>query len=109
MPLLDAQVSTLERIEIANRLVGAPLDSAEQAVTTLLSSEDPWLRSSAIYAVGALQLQELGGELDRFADDPDPVLRQSVRAARRRLTGEREAPVQHEPTPVDMNLGVGAG
>jgi AAA family ATP:ADP antiporter len=109
VPLLDAQVSTAERIAIANRLVGAPLDSAEQAVTTLLSSEDPWLRSSAIYAVGALQLQDLGGELDRFANDPDPVLRQSVRTARRRLSGERETPVQHEPTPADMNLGVGAG
>ena len=109
VPLLDAQVSTNERIEIANRLVGAPLDSAEQAVTTLLSSEDPWLRSSAIYAVGALQLQDLRGELDRYANDPDPVLRQSVRAARRRLSGEREVPVIQEPAPVDMNLGVGAG
>jgi len=109
VPLLDAQVSTAERIEIANRLVGAPLDSAEQAVTTLLSSEDPWLRSSAIYAVGALQLQDLRGELDRYANDPDPVLRQSVRAARRRLSGEREVPVHQEPAPADMNLGVGAG
>jgi AAA family ATP:ADP antiporter len=52
VPLLDAHVSTDERIAIANRLVGAPLDTAEQAVETLLSSEDPWLRSSAIYAVG---------------------------------------------------------
>ena len=49
-----SQVSADGRIAIANRLVGAPLDTAEQAVETLLSSEDPWLRSSAIYAVGAL-------------------------------------------------------
>ena len=64
VPLLDAQVSTDERIAIANRLVGAPLDTAEQAVETLLSSEDPWLRSSAIYAVGALQLHALGGRAE---------------------------------------------
>ena len=32
VPLLDSQVSTDERIAMANRLVGAPLDSAEQAV-----------------------------------------------------------------------------
>jgi AAA family ATP:ADP antiporter len=109
VPLLDSQVTTAERIELANRLVGAPLDSAEQAVATLLSSEDPWLRSSAIYAVGALQLHELRDELDRFEMDPDPVLKQSVRAARRRLAGEKEAPVLQEPAPVDMSLGVGAG
>jgi AAA family ATP:ADP antiporter len=108
VPLLDSQVTIAERIQIANRLVGAPLDSAEQAVTTLLSSEDPWLRSSAIYAVGALQLHGLRAELDRFDDEPDPVLRQSVRAARRRLAGERDA-LPQEPAPADMNLGVGAG
>jgi ATP:ADP antiporter, AAA family len=109
VPLLDSQVTTAERIELANRLVGAPLDSAEQAVATLLNSEDPWLRSSAIYAVGALQLHELRGELNRFENDPDPVLKQSVKAARRRLAGEKEAPALQEPAPADMGLGVGAG
>jgi AAA family ATP:ADP antiporter len=108
VPLLDGQVSTNERIAIANRLVGAPLDTAEQAVETLLSSEDPWLRSSAIYAVGALQLRSLEGELGRFDNDTDPVLKQSVRAARRRLRGETVTQVQ-EPTPAAMGLGVGTG
>lgn len=109
VPLLDSHVTIAERIERANKLVGAPLDTAEQAVATLLSSEDPWLRSSAICAVGALHMQELKSVIEKFADDEDPVLRQSVKAARRRLAGEREAPVQHEPAPPDMDLGVGAG
>jgi AAA family ATP:ADP antiporter len=109
VPLLDSQVTTAERIQLANRLVGAPLDSAEQAVATLLSSEDPWLRSSAIYAVGALQLHDLQDELVRFEGDPDPVLRQSIKAARRRLAGEKDIPAQQEPAPADMGLGVGAG
>jgi len=109
VPLLDSQVSTADRIAIANRLVGAPLDTAEQAVETLLSSEDPWLRSSAIYAVGALQLHTLEGELDRFDNDSDPVLRQSVRATRRRLKGEAVATQVEEPTPAAMGLGVGTG
>ena len=109
VPLLDAQVSTDERIKIANRLVGAPLDTAEQAVETLLSSEDPWLRSSAIYAVGALQLHALAGELNRFDNDADPVLKQSVRTARRRLRGEAVATQVQEPTPAAMGLGVGTG
>jgi AAA family ATP:ADP antiporter len=109
VPLLDSQVAVAERIQLANRLVGAPLDSAEQAVATLLGSEDPWLRSSAIYAVGALQLHELKDELVRFDSDPDPVLRQSIKAARRRLAGEKEVPTVQEPAPADMGLGVGAG
>ena len=57
VPLLDAQVTVEERIEIANRLVGAPLETPHQAVATLLASEDPWLRSCAIQAVGTLQAQ----------------------------------------------------
>ncbi len=109
VPLLDSQVSTNERIAIANRLVGAPLDTAEQAVGTLLSSEDPWLRSSAVYAVGALQLHSLEGELSRFDDAADPVLKQSVRAARRRLQGEMVSPQVQEPAPAAMGLGVGTG
>ena len=57
VPVLDAQVTVEERIEIANRLVGAPLETPHQAVATLLDSEDPWLRSCAIQAVGTLQAQ----------------------------------------------------
>jgi AAA family ATP:ADP antiporter len=109
VPLLDSQVSVAERITLANRLVGAPLDSPQQAVETLLSSEDTWLQSSAIYAVGALQMRGLEKELKRFDNDPDPLLKQSVRAARRRLAGEGEAPASQQPEPVSMNPGVGAG
>ena len=109
VPLLDSQVSVAERIALANRLVGAPLDSPQQAVETLLSSEDTWLQSSAIYAVGALQMRGLEKELKRFDNDPDPLLKQSVRAARRRLAGEGEAPASQQPEPVSMNPGVGAG
>jgi AAA family ATP:ADP antiporter len=109
VPLLDSQVSTAERIALANRLVGAPLDSPQQAVETLLSSEDTWLQSSAIYAVGALQLRGLEKELKRFENDPDPLLKQSVRAARRRLAGEADIPTQQQPAPLGMNPGLGAG
>ena len=66
-------------------------------------------RSSAIYAVGALQLRSLEGELTRFDNDADPLLKQSVRAARRRLRGEPVTPEVHEPTPAAMGLGVGTG
>ena len=65
VPLLDSQVTVQERIELANRLVGAPLETSDQAVATLLASDDPWLRSCAIQAVGTLQLRTLAPELKR--------------------------------------------
>ena len=45
LPLIDRQVSDSERAQLANRFVGAPVDSADEAVATLLASDDPWLRS----------------------------------------------------------------
>ena len=56
VPLLDNQVSIDERIALANQLVGAPLETAEQSIATLLASGDPWLRSNAVYAAGVLRL-----------------------------------------------------
>jgi hypothetical protein len=109
VPLLDAQVTIEERIALADHLVGAPLDSTEQAVATLLASEDGWLRSCAVYAVGALQLRSLAPELKRFEEASDPVLRENVRTARRRLAGEAEAAEPHTPAPAEMDPGVGAG
>ena len=66
VPVLDAQVTVEERIEIANRLVGAPLETPDQAVATLLDSEDPWLRSCAIQAVGTLRLGGLVPQLKKY-------------------------------------------
>jgi AAA family ATP:ADP antiporter len=90
VPLLDSQVSVAERAEMANRIVGAPVENVEQAVTTLLASEDPWLRSCAAYAAGTLQLHALDAELERLEFDADPLLRETVRTARRRLAGRPE-------------------
>lgn len=108
VPLLDSQVTVDERLDLANRVVGAPLETAEGAVATLLASGDPWLRSSAVYAVGALQLRGLTDQLQQFENADDPVLRESVATARRRLAGEAAAGPQ-EPAPPDMDPGVGAG
>jgi len=110
VPLLDAQVTVEERIAIADRVVGAPVETAEQAVVTLLASEDSWLRSCAVYAVGTLQLHALSGELGRIEETGDEALRESVRAARRRLAGEvRAGAPQEPPAPPEMGLNVGAG
>jgi hypothetical protein len=110
VPLLDSQVTVGERIDLANRLVGAPLETSDQAVATLLASEDPWLRSCAIQAVGTLQLRSLAPELKRYEDAADPLVREAVVAARARLAGDARTLLEPQhPAPADLDLGVGAG
>lgn len=45
LPLIDPLVSDGERARLADRVVGAPLGTRDEAVATLLASDDPWLRS----------------------------------------------------------------
>lgn len=112
LPLVDGLVSDKERIALANRLVGAPVDSLEQAIATLLGSEDSWLKSCAAYAVGDLQLEGLHADLDRWASHADPLVRETVRAARRKLgappSGEMEiAETAAEAMAAADDIGVG--
>ena len=109
VPVLDAQVTTEERVALANRFVGAPLETPEQAVETMLASEDAWLRSCGVYAIGALRLHAFEPELSRLESSPDVVLQDAVRSARERLAGETVTAETQEPAPSDMALGVGAG
>jgi AAA family ATP:ADP antiporter len=110
VPLLDSHVTVQERIALANRLVGAPLETSDQAVATLLASDDPWLRSCAIQAVGTLQLRSLAPELKRYEDAADPLVREAVVAARARLAGDARALLEPQhPAPADLDVGVGAG
>jgi AAA family ATP:ADP antiporter len=109
VPLLDSHVTTAERVALANRFVGAPLETPEQAIETMLASEDAWLRSCGVYAIGALRLHALEPELTRFEDAPDAVLKDAVRSARERLSGEAAAAETEEPAPSDLGVGVGAG
>lgn len=47
LPLIDSQVSDEERAHLADRVIGAPLQSTDEIVAALLASDDPWLRSRA--------------------------------------------------------------
>jgi AAA family ATP:ADP antiporter len=109
VPLLDSQVTQAQRIELANRLVGAPLETPEQSIATLLASEDSWLRSCAAYAVGAMQLHALEPDLARLEQSGDPAVQEIAREARQRLAGEAEPTVPQQPPPADMGIDVGAG
>lgn len=67
LPLIDGQVSEAERATLAERLVGPPLETSEQAVAVLLASDDPWLRSRA--EIAANRAVELAAE-EEYAAEP---------------------------------------
>jgi AAA family ATP:ADP antiporter len=85
VPLVDPEVKEEERVRLAHRLVGAPMDTPEHAVAALASTGDPWLRSCAAYAIGALGLRSLAPHLDAWSGEPDPLLREAVRQAKVKL------------------------
>jgi AAA family ATP:ADP antiporter len=91
VPLLDSEVSHGERVRLADRLVGVTVASRDEAVSALAGSGDPWLRSCAAYAIGALGLKSLEAELDAWSEDPDPLLRETVRQAKRRLAAREHS------------------
>jgi AAA family ATP:ADP antiporter len=87
VPLIDPVVHGAERMRLAERLAGTPVDSPEEAVRELAGTGDPWLKACAAYAIGAQGLRELEGLLDEWGHDPDPLLRETVRQAREQLEG----------------------
>ena len=112
VPLLDAQVATGERVRIANEVLGTSVDTHEQAVSALVASDDPWLRSCGVYAVGLLRLQALEPELDRLAQHADPMLRDMVRTAKARLagrTGLTDHPPSEDASSWSSQEGMGVG
>jgi hypothetical protein len=78
LPLIDGHVTERERATMAERIVGPPVESSEQAVAVLLASDDPWLRSRAEIM--------------------------SNRAAEARTAEEEFAP---RPTGIDSDMGAG--
>lgn len=88
VPLLDSEVSAADRVELANRVVGARMASSEEAAAILIASPDPWLKSCGAYAIGTLGLKSLERELDACLEHPDPLLRETVRQAKLRLAAQ---------------------
>jgi AAA family ATP:ADP antiporter len=97
VPLVDPHVSLEERAALATRLIGASVVTREEAVATLVGCGDPWLRSCAARIIGALSLRSFEGELDRWREDADPLLREAARAARRQLRDDGAAAADLPP------------
>lgn len=65
VPLLDCKVTLAERASIANRLIPARIETSEEAISVLVRSNDPCLRSWGASAVGMFGLKSLERELNR--------------------------------------------
>jgi hypothetical protein len=90
IPLVDPEIPEAQRVRLGQRLVGAAVETPEQGIEALASTGDPWLRSCAAYAIGSLGLVSLAHHLEAWHDDADPLLRETVRQARRQLMAARE-------------------
>jgi hypothetical protein len=88
VPLVDPDVAPRERARLAERILGSAIGGPREAVSALAGSHDPWLQSCAAYAIGALGLRDMEASLDAWAKGPDPLLRQTARQAKQRLSGD---------------------
>ncbi len=91
VPLLDGDISVEDRVLLANRMIGAKVETREDAVAALVGSDDPWLKSCGAYAIGTLGLKSLEYFLDECLQHPDPLLRETARWAKLRLASTGQA------------------
>jgi len=81
LPLIDSEVPAAERIRLADKFLNTRVESREAAVAALIHSEDPWLKSCAVYAAGKLGLKTFAPELERLTRDSDPLLKRRIAEA----------------------------
>jgi hypothetical protein len=68
LPLIDSEVGLVDRIKLAERMVGSTLETSEQALAAFAAS-DELLRGAAVDAQ-----RQLGDRIDRNADEPPIVI-----------------------------------
>ena len=92
VPLLDSEVSVVQRAQLADKVLGTSVGSRQEAVEQLALSPDPWLQTCAAYAIGALGLTSLVHHLDRWVDSPDRLLRETARQGKAKLRAKGKLP-----------------
>ena len=81
VPLLDRDITTDQRVQIADVVTGIPLKTAAMAVRVLAATDDAWLQSCAAYVAGELRMEQMVRHLRSWMADPNPLLRESARDA----------------------------
>ena len=85
MPLVDTDVSLDNKVELANNLLGTTVESKDDALRVLIYTQDPWMKSCAAHLIGILGLKDFQKEVEEWADDQDPLLREKAQRACERL------------------------
>ena len=85
IPLLDREVSDIERIRLADEMMGVSMDKPEEGLVTLMDKEDPLLKSCAVYTIGVMRLLSLESEVDDCLESENPLLRETARQAKLHL------------------------
>jgi hypothetical protein len=74
LPLIDSEVRLVDRIHLAERMVGSTLETSEQALAAFAAS-DELLRGAAVNAQ-----RQLGDSIDRNTDELPSVITPSIGA-----------------------------
>jgi hypothetical protein len=91
MPLVDPDIALPEKVELANRILGSTVESKDDALRILMYTEDPWMKSCAAHLIGILGLKHFKKQVDEWANDTEPILREKAQRAQQRLA-EMSAP-----------------
>jgi AAA family ATP:ADP antiporter len=83
--VLDPEVDPRRRLDFARQVCCADVSSRIEALRILLHSEDNWVRSCALYAVGGLELKELLPDINRVPYNRDALLAETWNWAVARL------------------------
>ena len=114
VPLFDGEVPLEDRVAKADALIGAPVETQEDAVRAMLASEEAWLKSCGVYIAGVQRLGALREDIERLASAPDPLLRHAVRDALAQMDAaaepvdtrrERLPVTAHEDEPTISSMG----
>jgi HEAT repeat protein len=84
IPLLDSEVSSAERAQLAKKLISRKMEdySCKDATTHLVNSDNSWLKTCGAFAVGVLGIKSLEPALDTCLNHPDPLLCATARKAK---------------------------
>src|SRR5262245_55229976 len=85
MPLVDPDIPLTEKVELANSVLGSTVESKDDALQILMYTEDPWMKSCAAHLIGIMGLKHFQKEIDEWANDNEPVLREKAQRAQQRL------------------------
>jgi len=77
LPIVETQsVDTL--IDITRELHGFEIPSENGCLVSLLKGDDNWLKVCTLYLIAELRNRELLPEVEKFVNDPDPIVKETA-------------------------------